>query len=233
MRKINILLFFIFGFISCNNKKPHSIILNKSNWSIKAIAKKEINSVDFKDFWFIDQSFVALTSSGWIENNSNHISFRYLNSWNPVESKDYFFIAGLSDFDENSFVVTIVYEKEDSKVRNLQQYLKEVDRQVKIDTSEVFLKSDFYLVTINNKKEPLVFGEIETIIDSTRYKTIICYAEDKRNVFDFSMKMPLKQFNKKKYVEFATYYTSFINREGVKIIDVLDSITSIYKLDFN
>jgi hypothetical protein len=233
MRFINHIMVFcivIFHLVSCESK-DNTIIKARKEIKKENVTNVEIlSSEQTKNLWFIKFQKPNMNFK-WMFKQDSLVSLKYLESWQPIQTDDYLFFAELDSLNKYSFVVTLMYKKKNIGIKNLDSYLKEVNRQLRIDTNEILIWSNFYTI-YNYDKKSEIYGEIASEIDSISYVILTCYAEDDSNIYDFSMKLPLDSINESHYQVFYEYINSFkyLNRS---IVSEFNSATMVGEIRAN
>jgi len=160
-----------------------------------------------ENLWFIKYRKIN-KHINWNFKKDSLVSLKYVDSWRPVQTDNYLFYAELDSSNENHFVVTLMYPKKDFGIIDLEMYLKEANRQLIVDSNEILTGANFYFTSRADERR-VIFGEISTTIDTLNYKVMTCYVEDNNNIYDLSMKVPLRKFDEDYYHIFNEYIDNF------------------------
>lgn len=215
MRKLSFVLITIFFVLSCG--------VGRKDKTEGTFTKDEL-----KKLWFFGIPDNLDSFVNHVYSKDSILSFKYPDSWNYVSDSEYEFIASLKENDINEFVVVIKHSKVKSPVKNLNQYLSEINNQLISDTFELLEERQCYELSLNDKKTTVLFCEFETRIINSPYHIITCYFDDEEFIYDVSMKKNNNDFSKTDYLNFLSFLKLMEEYNVQKFsIHEVDGITSI------
>lgn len=107
------------------------------------------------------------------------------NDWLQVETNTFQYFGYLIRNDSNSFFVSIKYPIANIQL-TLNDYLKEVYKQLKNDTLELFV--DYKLNRLQYESHEVYYAEYSTNIKNRNYETMSMYCSKEGYIYDFSLK---------------------------------------------
>ena len=164
-----------------------------------------------------------LDSEDWNCEPTQEDNICYPRDWKPVDQTKFTFFSYLNNDDDNTFFVVAKYDLVELGMTD-KDYLKEVYRQLKTDTVEIFEEYSFKELIYENRNSSY-YGEFSTQVQSKNYFTYTMYTVKGGSLFDITLKVE-KRYKDNYYKQFQNILYN-IKTDNIYLFDFKEEIKEV------